>query len=237
MTDAGVRRFADRPAVAHAMADDVISLLRETTSQPGGARIVLTGGTVSRDLHRAIADRGSDIDWSSVTVLWGDERFVPLDDEERNDGQARADLLDHVPVGTVHRMPSPDDGVDLEAGAAAYSRVVEDLLAARDEPALDLVMLGVGPDGHVASLFPGHQHPDALVVAESDSPKPPPERVSLSMGLIGRATHVWFVASGEEKAEAVHGSVQGDPSLPAGQARGAAETRGYLDEAAASLLS
>ena len=106
----------------------------------------------------------------------------------------------------------------------------------KDATALDLVMLGVGPDGHVASLFPGHDHPDALVVAEADSPKPPPERISLSMGLICRASRVWIVASGEEKAEAVRGSVAGDAGLPAGVARGADGTRWYVDEAAASRL-
>jgi 6-phosphogluconolactonase len=219
------------------MADDVVALLRGTTSQPGGSRIVLTGGSISRDLHRAIAARGVGVDWAAVTVLWGDERFVPLDDDERNDGQAREDLLSHVPVGTVHRMPSPDDAVGLEAGAATYSGVVEELLAERSEPAFDLVMLGIGPDGHVASLFPGHTHPDALVVAEADSPKPPPARISLSMDLLCRASRVWFVAAGEEKAEAVRGSVHDDPpALPAGLARGVDETRWYLDEGAASLL-
>jgi len=237
VTGSDVRRHADRRALAAAMADDVVDLLASATGSPGGARIVLTGGTVARDLHRAIAQRADAVDWSRVTVLWGDERFVPLDDEERNDRQASEDLLSRVSPGAVHRMPSPDDGVDLEAGAAAYSRVVEDLLAERSDPALDLVILGIGPDGHAASLFPGHDHPDALVVAEPDSPKPPRERVSLSMPLLCRAARVWFVAAGEEKSDAVRGSVLDDPpALPAGLARGVDETRWYLDEAAASGL-
>ena len=237
MTEPDVRRHPDRASLAAAMADDVVAVLRGASSQPGGVRVVLTGGTVARDLHRAIAERADDVDWSRVSVLWGDERFVPLDDDERNDRQATEDLLSHVPAGAVHRMPSPDDGVSLEEGAAAYAGVVEGLLAERPEPVLDLVMLGVGPDGHVASLFPGHEHPDALVVAEPDSPKPPPARISLSMPLIDRAARVWFVASGEEKAEAVSGSVRGSEDLPAGLARGAQETRWYLDEGAASRLS
>jgi 6-phosphogluconolactonase len=237
VTGPDVRRHPDRASVASAMAEDVVALLREVTPAPGGARIVLTGGTVARDLHRAIAARAGEVDWSRVTVLWGDERFVPLDDEERNDRQATEDLLAHVPAGTVHRMPSPEDGVDLESGAAAYSRVVQDLLAERDDPALDLVVLGIGPDGHVASLFPGHDHPDVLVVPEPDSPKPPPGRISLSMGLICQASRVWFVAAGEEKADAVRGSVLDDPpALPAGLARGVDDTRWYLDDAAASRL-
>ena len=114
---------------------------------------------------------------------------------------------------------------------------MELLLSKRSDPALDLVMLGVGPDGHVASLFPGHEHPSGeLVVGEADSPKPPPRRISLSRELINRASRVWFVAAGEDKAEAIRGSVQGDTSLPAGVARGVDETRWYLDEAVASLL-
>ena len=237
MTGPDVRRHPDRASVASAMADDVVALLHEATQAPGGARVVLTGGTVARDLHRAIAARAEEVDWSRVTVLWGDERFVPLDDEERNDRQATEDLLAHVSPGAVHRMPSPDDGVDLETGAVRYSRVVGALLDERADPALDLVILGVGPDGHVASLFPGHDHVDALVVAEADSPKPPPQRLSLSMSLICLASRVWFVAAGEEKADAVRGSVLDDPpSLPAGLARGVDETRWYLDEAAASRL-
>jgi 6-phosphogluconolactonase len=232
---ADVRRHPDRASLATAMADDVVALLLEVPD----ARIVLTGGTVARDLHRAIAghDRVADVDWSRVTVLWGDERFVPLDDDERNDRQATEDLLSHVPVGTVHRMPSPDDDVSLDEGAAAYAEVVQSLLDERSDPPLDLVMLGVGPDGHVASLFPGHQHPAGLVVPEPDSPKPPPPRISLTMELINSASRVWFVASGEEKAEAIRGSVDGADELPAGHARGASETRWYLDEAAASRLS
>ncbi len=233
---ADVRRHPDPSSVASAMADDVVDLLVQVPR----ARIVLTGGSIARDLHRAIAghSRVQDVDWAGVTVLWGDERFVPLDDEERNDRQAAEDLLSHVPVGHVHRMPSPDDGLDLDAGAAAYAEVVQGLLDERSDPALDLVMLGVGPDGHVASLFPGHDHQPALVVPEADSPKPPPQRLSMSMELICRASRVWFVAASEEKADAVRGSVLDDPpTLPAGLARGVDETRWYLDEAAASRLS
>ncbi len=237
MTGPDVRRHPDQESLAAAMADDVVALLAQAAGAPGGARVVLTGGSVARDLHRAIAARAADVDWSRVTVLWGDERFVPLDDEERNDRQATEDLLAHVPVGTVHRMPSPDDGVDLQEGAAAYGQVVERLVAERPDPLFDLVVLGIGPDGHVASLFPGHEHPDRPVVAEPDSPKPPPARLSLSMPVLCRARRVWFVAASEEKADAVRGSVLDDPpGLPAGLARGVDETRWYLDEAAASRL-
>ena len=235
MTDPDVRRHPDRASVAQAMADDVVALLLEVP----GARIALTGGTVARDLHRAIAThpRSAEVDWAGVTVLWGDERFLPLGDPERNDQQATEDLLAQVPAGSVLRMASPSDGVSLEEGVEAYTAVLELLLTKRADPPIDLVMLGVGPDGHVASLFPGHTHPDALVVGEADSPKPPAERISLSMGLINRSARVWFVASGEEKADAVRWSVDGDTDHPAGVARGRDDTRWYVDEAAASRLS
>lgn len=240
MSTPDVRRFADRAALAAQLAADVLALLRDRAPEPGGARVVLTGGSLSRDLHRAMADHpdvGS-VPWDRVTVLWGDERFVPLGDDQRNDGEARADLLERLPgpPGAVLRMPSPDDGLDLAGATASYAEHVQRLLDERAEPALDLVLLGIGPDGHVASLFPGHTHaPDDLVVAEPESPKPPPERVSLGMGLICRASQVWFLAAGADKAAAVAGSVHARPvDLPAARARGAAGTRWYLDEAASA---
>lgn len=232
-------------AAAHLSAD-VVALLAAQLEAGNEPRIVLTGGSIAREVHRDLAARSQGLDWSHVTVLWGDERFVPTGDDERNDAQAEEDLLSHVTVNParVLRVPGADEVADVAAAAASYDSDVAQMLSAAGGgpgggrgPAFDLVMLGIGPDGHVASLFPGKAHDTGRVVAVSDSPKPPPERVSMSYELLGRARRVWFVAAGEDKAEAVAAAVRQDPAdLPAARVRGLDETRWYLDTDAASLL-
>ena len=238
----GVRVHPTRTDTAAHLADDVVALLASLLQAGARPRVVLTGGSVAREVHREIAARGVGLDWSQVTVLWGDERFVPADDDERNDRQADEDLLSLVPVtpGNVLRVPTSDDASDVHEAAASYATAVTRLLGEDDAQtaAFDLVMLGIGPDGHVASLFPGHPVGAGQVIAVDDSPKPPPERVSMSYDLLGRAQRVWFVAAGEDKSEAVRGSVHGGPTdLPAARVRGREDTRWYLDDAAASRLT
>jgi 6-phosphogluconolactonase len=241
MSTADVRVHRTRVETASRLADDVVALVAELLSGGHEPRVVLTGGSVAREVHRQIAARSRGLDWSRVTVLWGDERFVPTGDQERNDAQADADLLSHVPVSParVLRVPSSDDAADVHAAAASYATTVSRAIA-QDEaeaPAFDLVMLGIGPDGHVASLFPDRPVPADTVIAVTDSPKPPPERVSMAYDLLGRASRVWFVAAGEDKADAVGRSVLRDPAnLPAARVRGLQDTRWYVDESAASRL-
>jgi 6-phosphogluconolactonase len=241
MTGEDVRVHPTRADTAAGLAEDVVALLAGVLEAGDAPRIVLTGGSVAREVHREIAARSHGLDWSRVIVLWGDERFVPAGDEERNDRQADEDLLSQVAVspGHVLRVPSRDDAADVHAAAATYAAMITRLTApdGADAAAFDLVMLGVGPDGHVASLFPGRGAATGPVVAVEDSPKPPPERVSMSYELLGRSRRVWFVAAGDDKAEAVSGSVRRDPvDLPAARVRGLDETRWYVDRAAASGL-
>ena len=205
--------------------------------------IALTGGTIADQVHREVArlhaESGS-VDWSRVDVWWGDERYVPADDPERNAGQARAAFLDLVGVdpARVHEVPASDAGhPDVEAAAAAYG----DEVRAHGTGRFDVVMLGVGPDGHVASLFPGFPQldvDDRITVAVTDSPKPPPERVSLTYGALNRAREVWFLASGEAKAEAVARALAGADrhDVPATGVHGEERTRWLLDQAAATHL-
>jgi 6-phosphogluconolactonase len=175
-----------------------------------------------------------------VDVWWGDERFVAADDPERNAGQARAAFLDHVGVdpARVHEMPAADAGLpDVEAAATAYGREIR----THGSGSFDVVMLGVGPDGHVASLFPGFAQldvDDRIAVAVTGSPKPPPQRVSLSYGALNRAREVWFLVSGEGKAAAVARALAGaDPhDVPAAGVHGQERTRWMLDESAAGEL-
>jgi len=220
------------------------SALAQAQASGRVASLVLTGGSVARLVHAAVAkhpDRAM-VDWTRVEIWWGDDRFVPADDPERNAGQAWSDLLRHLPVdpARVHTMPAADDGHgSVEAAARAYGQELRARVGG-DQPWFDVLMLGIGPDGHCASLFP--QRPEvrssADVLAVHDSPKPPPVRISLGMSTLGRAEHVMFVATGDEKAEAVARSVQGEDVLaaPAAGPRGGLSTTWYVDEAAAARL-
>jgi 6-phosphogluconolactonase len=212
----------------------------------GRADIVLTGGGTGTGLLSHVGEHGERIDWSKVHLYWGDDRFVPADDDERNEGQARKALLDRIdiPAGNVHVM-APSDGEfgdDIVAAAAGYERELASV-AEPGEPApnFDVHLLGMGPEGHVNSLFP---HTDAvrererLVLAVEDSPKPPPQRITLTLPAIQRSREVWLIVSGEGKADAVAAAIDGaDPDdVPAAGAVGRDATVWLLDEAAASKL-
>ena len=205
--------------------------------------IALTGGTIADQVHHEVARLHAEagaVDWSLVDLWWGDERFVPAGDPERNSGQAWAAFLDAVGAdpARVHEMPAADGThPDVVAAAAAYG----DELRTHGAGLFDVVMLGVGPDGHVASLFPGYPQldvADAVAVPVTDSPKPPPERVSLTFGALNRAREVWFLASGEAKAAAVAAALAGADlhEIPAAGVHGLETTRWLLDaESAADL--
>ena len=244
MAEAEVRRHADPDAVADAVTAHVLMLLGDAQAARGEASLVLTGGTIARKVHARMAkhpDRDQ-VDWTRVTFWWGDERYVPSDDEERNAGQAWEDLLQHLPLDPerVHAMAASDDEqTDADAAAWDYAQLLE--AAVRDRsPWFDVLMLGIGPDGHCASLFPDHGEveSEASALAVHDSPKPPPTRISLGMTTLRRAGHVVFVATGEEKAEAVARAVRGDEltRTPAAGPRGQVSTEWYVDEGAASAL-
>ena len=203
--------------------------------------ISLSGGSTPRRLYELLAakDFASRIPWSRVHWFWGDERFVPRDSPDRNAGQAREALLDHVGVDEahVHEVPASDEVATAEEAAEAYSATM------RSEGAgfFEVLMLGIGPDGHCASLFPGHpalEARDAIAVAVHDSPKPPPDRVSLTCEAMERCRAVWFIASGEGKADAVARALADEGSVAETPARGVRgdETTWWLDSAAASAL-
>ena len=235
----------DAEVLAHAVAARLLTALADAQADHGDAHVVLTGGTIGvRSLAAAAASAARDaVDWSRVHVWWGDERHLPAGHGERNSTQAAEALLRHLPLREeyVHLPPASDGpaGDDVEAAAAAYA---EELAAAATDgavPDFDVLLLGVGPDGHVASLFPGQEfvhEAQRSVVGVPDSPKPPPARISLTLPAIGRARQVWLVAAGEEKAEAVAAGLAGaDAStIPAAAAPGREATLWLLDAAAAS---
>jgi 6-phosphogluconolactonase len=205
----------------------------------------LTGGTIAERLYAEMARLHQDgedasLDWARVDFWWGDERYVPTSDEQRNAGQARAALLDRVPVdpARVHEMPASDGpDTDVEAAAAAYSEEVR----RSGFDAFDVLLLGLGENGHVASLMPGHPQLDVhdrVAVAVTDSPKPPPVRISLTYDTLNRSHDVWFIVSGDGKAEATARALGGaDPhEIPATGVQAQQSTVWFVDEAAASRL-
>lgn len=247
MTSATVVVHRSADLLAESVCARLVTALVDVQASGRVPAWVLTGGTIADRVHRAVAASPARdaVDWSRVDLWWGDERFVPAGDEERNETQARAALLDRVPVdpARVHAMPAADHGVDPELAAASYADELATAAGAEGgngAPTFDVLMLGVGPDGHVASLFPGMPalYDDRPVVAVRDAPKPPPTRLTLTLSTLGRAREVWFIASGEEKAAAVRRALSGSDvaTTPAAGPRGLQRTVWLLDEAAASHL-
>ena len=236
-----VEVHADAPTLATAVAGELLGRLADAQAGGGVPQIALTGGTIAEAVHREVARLApsSGVDWSRVVLWWGDERFVPRDDPERNAGKARAEFLDAVGVdpANVHEMPSTDDAADVDEGASAHS----DELREHGSGEFEIVMLGVGPDGHVASLFPGHPAldvDDRIAVGVTDSPKPPPERISLTFPALNRTRSVWFLVSGEGKAQAVARALGGADrhEIPAAGVAGQEDTIWFLDRASSSAL-
>ncbi len=241
-----VEIFPDGDTLVGAAGKRLVDTIQSAVASRGRALIVLTGGGNGIGLLKYLATQAQRIDWARVHLFWGDERYVPEDDDERNDKQARAALLDHIdiPSAQVHTMPASDGefGTDLTAAALAY----EQLLAANAEsgqpaPSFDVHLLGMGPEGHINSLFPDTAavlETNRMVVAVDDSPKPPPQRITLTLPAIQRSREVWLMVSGADKAEAVAAAIGGAApvSIPAAGAIGLETTLWLLDEAAATKL-
>lgn len=230
----------DAGTLATAVAGELLSRLADAQAAGHQPQIALTGGSIAEQIHREVArlTPGSGVDWGRVVVWWGDERFVAPDSEDRNGGGARAAFLDAVGATQVHEMPSTRDADGVEEAAAVYA----ELLHEHGDGRFEVVMLGLGPDGHVASLFPGSPALDVtgrVVVGVTDSPKPPPERISLTFEALRRSRAVWLVVSGEGKAEAAAAALAAEGDLhetPARGVRGEEETVYFLDSEAASRL-
>jgi len=206
--------LATAEEVAESAAAEIAEALRA-----GARTLVLTGGTSPRRCYELLSEL--DVEWGRVSILFGDERCVPPLDPESNYRMAKESLLDRVHPATVYRIPAelgPDEGADL------YAEVV-----ANSAP-LDIVLLGVGEDGHVNSLFPGHKalQSEALTVGIHDSPKPPPQRVTMTFEAIRNAGRVIIIATGAGKAQAIAMARRGE--TPSGMIAGA---RWLIDRAAA----
>jgi len=240
-----VRVSRDPDVLAQSAAARLIVRLLDAQAERGLASVVLTGGRTAKRIYRAVRESPARdaVDWRRVEFWWGDERFLPAGDPERNETQARAALLDALPVdpARVHPMPGSDAAADPESAAEAYAQALA--AAARPGtavlPHFDLLLLGVGEDGHVASVFP--EHPVAYesrpVAGVRGSPKPPPNRVTLTLPALNTAEEVWLLATGPEKARAVGMALiasAGPVQLPACGVRGTERTLWLVDRDAAS---
>lgn len=215
----------------------------------GVARVVLTGGGAGIGLLRQLADldyaaqrQGEQfpalsVDWSRVHVFFGDERNVPVDHPDSNEGQAREALLNHVGIPEANIHGYGLGALSMEEAARAYAET----LSEHAPHGFDIHLLGMGGEGHINSLFPhsaATAEAERLVTVVNDSPKPPAERLTLTLPAIRRAKRVWLLVSGAEKAEAAKHVADGSPAVdwPASGAQGAEETLLFLAEDAAALL-
>lgn len=229
-----VNRFKDATSVADNTAAALIKKLQELLDNKPEVHLVLTGGTVGIATLAALSanpDRVK-VDFTRVHLWWGDERFVSSDSADRNALQAKNALLKNLDLDAskVHEFPSTDTGLTLEQAAAVFSAHVEEV-----KPNFDIVLLGMGPDGHVASLFPGKSEPEAglWVIAEADSPKPPPQRLSFTYAALNSSDEVWFVVAGADKQDAVAVAMGDEPqALPVGRVHGKVLTQWFIDSTA-----
>ncbi|MBK5306970.1 MAG: 6-phosphogluconolactonase [Frankiaceae bacterium] len=237
----------DADVLAASVAARLLTRLVDAQAVRGRASVVLTGGGVgiaSLAAVRASAARAA-VDWRKVDIWWGDERFVAAEDDDRNEKQARAALLDSLDLdpSRVHPMPSlgGPDGDDADAAAARYA---DDLTAAApddaDVPTFDVLLLGMGPEGHTASIFPESPaaYDERTAFAVHGCPKPPPTRISMGFAALNAAREVWMVVAGADKAPMVAMALGGAGRIqvPAAGVEGRSQTLWLLDEAASSRL-
>ncbi|WP_226435456.1 6-phosphogluconolactonase [Rhodococcus yananensis] len=240
-----VRTSPDPDGVARAAAAAFVEAVVAAQAERVQASVVLTGGGTGIAVLEHVRAAQGDIDWSALNVYFGDERFLPPGHPDRNEVQARAALLDRVPIdpARIHTMPAlGEDGCATPQDSAL--RYAE-LLAAHSPdgtvPRFDVHLLGMGGEGHVNSLFPDTdavRESVRFVVGLDDSPKPPPARVTLTLPAVQRARQVWLLVTGDAKADAVASAVGGaDPrDVPAAGARGTERTVWFVDAAAAADL-
>jgi len=233
--------YPDATTVAETTAARLLVAIADALSARGVAHIVLTGGTIGiATLSRVAASPLADvIDWRGVHVWWGDERFLPPGDLDRNEVQAQRSLLKRIrlPEENVHRMGSSQGAASPEKVAEAYA--TELARFGEPTPVFDVLLLGLGPDGHVASLFPGRPEVKVTatsVVAVKDSPKPPPTRLSMTLPTLNRAREVWILTAGAEKARAVADSLAHVAGIPGGMVHGTERTLWLIDKAAAAAI-
>ena len=240
-----ISRHADVNALVEAAATRFVEVVTAAQAARGCASVVLTGGGAGIAMLERLREIGGAIDWKNLDIYWGDDRFLPADDPERNQKQAYDALLAFVALdpARVHPMSASDGefGDDIHAATADYAQLLDAASNGQGTPEFDLHLLGMGPEGHINSLFPhtaAVREESAFVVAVTDSPKPPPTRITLTLPAVRRAKQVWLLVSGAGKADAARECLNGASAddWPAAGAYGTEETVWFVDEAAASEL-
>lgn len=234
----------NRESLSASVAARFITKMVDILHEQDDANVVLTGGSVGIAVLQAINDSPArdTIDWTRVSFWWGDERWVPKGSADRNELQAREALLDHidVPAENVHPFPASDEGDVLDVAASRYAA---ELAAAAPSgspyPLFDITFLGVGPDGHIASLFPhlpGIRETVASVIPVLNAPKPPPERLSLTRPALNSSDRVWLVLAGSDKASALGLALAGASrdEVPVAGIKGRRRTVFFVDSEAAA---
>ncbi|MFP5416595.1 MAG: 6-phosphogluconolactonase [Actinomycetes bacterium] len=233
-----VWRYATGADLTDGVAERLMQGLveRQRKSKDGVVHLCLTGGWIANRIYDAFTELvdDSELEPARIELWWGDERFVPTEDPDRHAGHTLSILARKFPVGSsrTHAMPAADGIADAAASAATYARELGDTV-------FDICLLGMGVDGHVASIFPDHRsfvESTHTVVGVNDAPKAPSARISLTVPTLNRSREVWFLVSGDDKAAAVARSRAADPTMPAGVVRGTEKTLWLLDRAAASGL-
>jgi 6-phosphogluconolactonase len=223
--------------VAEALTARLLARLAELQRDFQVPQLALTGGRIATQAYGRLAAEGrnSAVDWGRVELWWGDERFVPATNDDRNDKGTLELLSPALPLdeSRIHPMPASDGELGLDAAAEAYATEL-------GATTFDICLLGMGPDGHVASIFPEHpsSYEQGRVIAVRSSPKPPPERISLTLEVINASAEVWFLVSGEDKARAAKMALlrTGPVQVPAAGVSGTKRTLWLVDRAAASQL-
>jgi len=249
MGDRQVLRHVSSETLAASAAARLVTTVVDRQAATGGARLVLTGGGIGTAVLAAIASTPARdaIDWGAIDIYWGDERYLETSDPDRNETSARRALLDFVPIdpARVHSIPGPDRATSVEEAALGYAGLLVSQSRPEDHgpvPSFDVLLLGIGPEGHVGSIFPespAAHETQRTVVAVTGCPKPPPTRITMTLPAINAARQVWVMASGSEKAKAVRLMLEpgaGPLQVPAAGVRGQELTLVLVDQEAASLL-
>ncbi|MBU6313815.1 MAG: 6-phosphogluconolactonase [Actinomycetales bacterium] len=222
--DIDVTMYADAAALVSATVTEVIEIISLRLADNGVCHIALTGGSLGCQCTKALIEmlNAHSADLVGLHIWFSDERFDSADSPLRNSQPVRTGLKNSFV--TVHEVQSTGDGVNVFEAAASYEAELR-------EVTMDICILGLGPDGHVASLFPNHWDSilNSKVIPITDSPKPPPQRVSFSMNFINQSDQVWIIATGESKALAVTQILDGELSIPAGHVMAAQLTRLIVD--------
>ena len=237
-----VRIYHDLIELSEAVANELVNLSREAIDARGCFTLALAGGNTPRALYEVLArDHRETIEWKRVHLFWSDERYVPPNDPQSNYRLVKESLLNHISIPKENIHPIPTLFQDPKEAAEAYSKDIVRTFG-KTAPSFDLVLLGLGPDGHTASLFPGSnfdlEYDGAAIVTQS--PVPPRVRISLTMKAINASHNIFSLVSGSEKAGILRAVLQGrdeaNPSYPAAWVRPEETLIWFVDKAAASNL-